>query len=280
VLVPGDAGSFGGKVPPATLSHKSLTGVLREKLQFGGLIISDSMAMAAVADNYGRKDAWIRAVLAGVDMILDTSSDDIEQHYRAFVDAAQTSPQLRARVEAACLNIVAHKVQYGIVPAPGFVPPTPPAPFQLREAEAAATQLARGAIAVREGTVRKFQAVVAGVKDLPLHILYNPAIRDLDKFVAEMRLTPGQRPMPLTPGGADSCTAFRTVGRLTTGVVVILLRHFEGTSVGPMPTNPHPNPREGSAWIPSRTRRASSWRGSCRLGSKNTPGSTSSWFPS
>ena len=125
----GATGFFRGKVPPATLSKKIMTGILREELKFKGLVISDSMAMGAIADKYPRKEAWIRAVLAGVDMILDTSSDDIQVHYKAFVEAVKLNPALKERVDKACLNVVAHKIEYGVIVVDG-IPPPPPAKYE------------------------------------------------------------------------------------------------------------------------------------------------------
>jgi len=154
-----------------------MTGILRDELKFQGLVISDSMAMSAVADNYpDREEAWTHAVLAGVDMILDTSSDDIYTHYRKFVGVVQRNPELRARVDQACLNIVAHKIQYGVITAPG-VPLPAPLVFKRRDAERAAAQVAKSALAVREGTLRKFASVVQAIQEsMILSLLYNARV--------------------------------------------------------------------------------------------------------
>ena len=52
---------------PATLSHELLTGVLRDRLGFDGIIITDSLTMKAVA---GFDSPAVQALLAGADMIL------------------------------------------------------------------------------------------------------------------------------------------------------------------------------------------------------------------
>ncbi|TYB61381.1 glycoside hydrolase family 3 protein [Nonomuraea sp. PA05] len=54
---------------PATLSPKVLTGLLREELGFGGLIITDGIEMAAVSGAYGIGGASARAIAAGADAI-------------------------------------------------------------------------------------------------------------------------------------------------------------------------------------------------------------------
>ncbi|WP_286181972.1 glycoside hydrolase family 3 protein [Desulfovibrio sp. Huiquan2017] len=55
---------------PATLSGKVITGLLREQLGFGGVIITDDMDMGAIADEYGRREAVRRAIQAGADILL------------------------------------------------------------------------------------------------------------------------------------------------------------------------------------------------------------------
>jgi beta-glucosidase len=55
---------------PATLSQPILTGELRDKLGFEGLISTDALVMGAIADRYGADEAPAMAVAAGSDIIL------------------------------------------------------------------------------------------------------------------------------------------------------------------------------------------------------------------
>jgi len=55
---------------PATLSHKVLTGLLRQQLKYDGIIVSDDMQMKAISDNYGLEQAIMLAINAGVDMFI------------------------------------------------------------------------------------------------------------------------------------------------------------------------------------------------------------------
>ncbi len=55
---------------PATLSYKTNTELLREKLNFKGLIISDDMQMKAISEHYSLKDSTKLAINAGVDILL------------------------------------------------------------------------------------------------------------------------------------------------------------------------------------------------------------------
>jgi beta-N-acetylhexosaminidase len=58
---------------PATLSHKTITGVLREEMGYHGAVISDAMYMRAIRDNYSFEKAIELAINAGVDILLYTT---------------------------------------------------------------------------------------------------------------------------------------------------------------------------------------------------------------
>src|SRR5690554_1180632 len=55
---------------PATLSHNILTGLVRDEMNYEGIVITDAMNMAAIADNFGEVDSTILAIEAGVDIVL------------------------------------------------------------------------------------------------------------------------------------------------------------------------------------------------------------------
>ncbi len=55
---------------PASLSRNIVTGLLRNKIGFRGVVITDDMQMGAIAKHYGLKEAIALAINAGNDMIL------------------------------------------------------------------------------------------------------------------------------------------------------------------------------------------------------------------
>ena len=64
---------FNGKIDslyPATLSKATIDRLLREKLGFKGVIISDDMQMRSIADHYGLETAIELAIDAGVDLLI------------------------------------------------------------------------------------------------------------------------------------------------------------------------------------------------------------------
>ncbi len=61
---------------PATLSKAILTGLLRERFGYDGVITTDSMGMQAITEKYGRGDAATLALTAGADLVMALGSRD------------------------------------------------------------------------------------------------------------------------------------------------------------------------------------------------------------
>ncbi len=55
---------------PATMSREVLQGILRDRLGYGGLVVSDDIEMKALADHYGWDEIAVRGVIAGLDNFL------------------------------------------------------------------------------------------------------------------------------------------------------------------------------------------------------------------
>jgi beta-N-acetylhexosaminidase len=54
---------------PATLSNAVLGGILRKRLGFDGVILSDDMEMKAISGHYGLETAIQYGIEAGIDML-------------------------------------------------------------------------------------------------------------------------------------------------------------------------------------------------------------------
>jgi beta-N-acetylhexosaminidase len=54
---------------PATMSKNILTEILRKQLRFNGVIVSDDLAMGAIAGQYSLEEALEKAINAGVDLL-------------------------------------------------------------------------------------------------------------------------------------------------------------------------------------------------------------------
>jgi len=57
-------------VDPATLSRATITGLLREKMGYQGVVVSDDMQMGAITSRYGFDLAVQKAIEAGIDVLL------------------------------------------------------------------------------------------------------------------------------------------------------------------------------------------------------------------
>ncbi len=55
---------------PSTVSRRVMTGLLRQELGFGGILVSDGMEMNAVKELFGMEEGIRRALCAGVDIAL------------------------------------------------------------------------------------------------------------------------------------------------------------------------------------------------------------------
>lgn len=69
---------------PTTLSKKALTGLLREEMNFKGLIISDCMQMKAIQKDYGTPSGVKMAIEAGVNLACISHSEELQT---ASIDA-------------------------------------------------------------------------------------------------------------------------------------------------------------------------------------------------
>lgn len=98
---------------PATLSKEVVTGLLREKLKFDGVVITDAMEMSAVSAYYDDDEAAVMAVLAGVDMILMPQST--EKAYRAILAAVKDGQISEERIDESVYRILRMKAKYGIL---------------------------------------------------------------------------------------------------------------------------------------------------------------------
>jgi beta-N-acetylhexosaminidase len=104
---------------PATLSHKILTGVLREKMGFDGLIITDSMAMKAIADNFGSGEAAVKTVQAGGDIVMmcGVAKNQLEA-YEALINAVNDGKISMEIIDNSVKKILEFKRKYVVNPIP------------------------------------------------------------------------------------------------------------------------------------------------------------------
>lgn len=107
---------------PATLSDDILTGLVRKKYGYKGVIVSDAMGMDAIAKNFGEVEAVKMAIKAGVDLVLmpttlRSKSDltKIDTIVNAVVDAVQTGDISEERLNESVRRILTLKEKRGVL---------------------------------------------------------------------------------------------------------------------------------------------------------------------
>ncbi|MFJ6411792.1 glycoside hydrolase family 3 N-terminal domain-containing protein [Terribacillus saccharophilus] len=107
---------------PATLSKKVLTGLLREEMEFEGVIVTDALNMKAVSDNFGQEEAVVLALKSGVDIALmpaQVNSLEMEKNlasvYNAVLEAIESGDLPMEQVNASVERILKLKEKRGIL---------------------------------------------------------------------------------------------------------------------------------------------------------------------
>jgi beta-glucosidase-like glycosyl hydrolase len=102
---------------PATLSREVMTGLLREKLGFKGLAVTDDMgAMRAITDNYGAGEAAVLAVNAGVDLLIMSSEYPRQVQARdALLAAVSDGTITKDRLHEAVRRVLQVKARFGML---------------------------------------------------------------------------------------------------------------------------------------------------------------------
>lgn len=101
-------------VHPATLSHATITGILRERIGFDRVVISDDLQMGAIRQAYGHDEAVALAIEAGVDLLLIANQivyePDIVERTLDLVEALVASGRIgEDRIRASYDRILALK---------------------------------------------------------------------------------------------------------------------------------------------------------------------------
>jgi beta-N-acetylhexosaminidase len=91
---------------PATLSRAVVQGLLRERLAYRGVIVSDDLDMKAIVDHFGIADAAVRAIDAGCDVLLACKDLDHQRTARdALIARAERDSAFRARLGEAASRV-------------------------------------------------------------------------------------------------------------------------------------------------------------------------------
>ena len=103
---------------PATCSRAILDGILRRRLGFDGVVVTDDLTMGAVAAVGGPVEVAVEALAAGVDLLLVCHREDLqEQVLEGVAAAARRSGALAGRLEEAAGRVLALRTRFRPEPA-------------------------------------------------------------------------------------------------------------------------------------------------------------------
>ena len=102
-----------GDETPSDLSSKIVSDLLRNKLGFTGVIITDSHQMASITDHYTSGEAAVKALQAGVDMIL--MPQDLQAAFDGVKAALAGGTLTQSRIDESVLRILQVKAEYNIL---------------------------------------------------------------------------------------------------------------------------------------------------------------------
>ena len=105
--------ALGCEDEPATFRREVIYGLLREKIGFRGLIVSDSLTMRSVRERYGVEECAIRAVEAGHDIILQDIESLPERTLEALYGAVRSGRIPEAWINESVNRILAYKEKSG-----------------------------------------------------------------------------------------------------------------------------------------------------------------------
>ncbi len=99
---------------PASLSPKAV-GMLRGELGFGGVVITDDLAMAGASGDGPPARAAVEAVKAGADLLIISSpAQQQADAYDAVVAAVESGEISRGQIEASVERILKVKEDYAL----------------------------------------------------------------------------------------------------------------------------------------------------------------------
>ena len=102
-----------GEAVPASISKKWIGEVLRKKIGYAGLVVSDDLEMGGVLKVASIEEAAVATVQAGADMYLVCHNRELVQRaYEAILKEAERSSRFRVKVETAAKRILTAKKRW------------------------------------------------------------------------------------------------------------------------------------------------------------------------
>jgi beta-N-acetylhexosaminidase len=139
---------------PATLSPAILTGVLREQMGYEGVVMTDSLTMAAVRQRFGDLRVPVLALKAGADILADPPN--LPRAFRAVLDAVEDGELTEERIEESVERVLRLKDRLGLLDDPMVNPEMAAPSMGTEEHQAVAEAIGEASVTVlRLGPTRR-----------------------------------------------------------------------------------------------------------------------------
>lgn len=102
-----------GTTEPASLCSVVMERMIREELEFNGIVITDAMDMKAITKKYSAKEAAVKAISAGADMVL--MPEDLEQAYNGIMEAVKSDDIGEEQIDKSVKKIIQTKIRRGMI---------------------------------------------------------------------------------------------------------------------------------------------------------------------
>ena len=97
-----------GDNTPCSLSKAVITDILREQMNYKGVIISDALDMSAISEYYSSEQAAVMALKAGCDMLL--MPENFQEAYEGVIQAVAEGTISEERINDSLRRI--YRIKY------------------------------------------------------------------------------------------------------------------------------------------------------------------------
>lgn len=98
-----------GNDEPASISHHMIHDILRDEMGYDGIVITDAMNMGAITEQYSSAEAAVKALQAGVDIVLMPL--DFKAAYEGVLQAVESGELSEERIDEAVKRIIEAKLK-------------------------------------------------------------------------------------------------------------------------------------------------------------------------
>ncbi|MFD2117354.1 beta-N-acetylhexosaminidase [Paenibacillus yanchengensis] len=98
---------------PASMSTAAITGLLRDKMNYDGVVISDDMTMGGITDHWNIGEAAVQSLIAGTDIILVGHQPKLQRKVVQAINEAVTEGRIsKERLDESVKRILLLKEKY------------------------------------------------------------------------------------------------------------------------------------------------------------------------